>query len=419
MAAQRMPEGFDKADYPLHRCHVWVYEGMIFINLAEGEPTDFDIIIKTLDPFVSHFAIGRTKIVHRETYPTHGNWKLAVENFRECYHCAPAHPEYTMVNAYVATNDRKASAYTPTVEAWNEKTAAMGHPTGRCRNGTDLPGQPHGAFRQPIREGFLTLSEDGQPGAPLLGDIKEFDGGECMVIFGPLFYLYCANDHITTFRFTPVNGQLTDVVLTWLVREDAAEGDYDVDRLKWMWDVTTVQDNYAVAGPLNVAQQVRRQKDANAEVATDALDHVQHLFSPAGVQAGGRLIKKHEYGVMHKGLCQLDPLLHPGGVLTDGTVTFLVQAHMPQYVGRTGPGMGCWQAAYLRHVRKELRCCDRGGEAVMLRHIAKPGPDFNRLVGFLPQHRGGARRRLEQSQEQLDGGALARAVGAQDAGNAL
>ena len=242
VAAQRMPEGFDKADYPLHRCHVWVYEGMIFINLAEGEPTDFDIIIKTLDPFVSHFAIGRTKIVHRETYPTHGNWKLAVENFRECYHCAPAHPEYTMVNAYVATNDRKASAYTPTVEAWNEKTAAMGHPTGRCRNGTDLPGQPHGAFRQPIREGFLTLSEDGQPGAPLLGDIKEFDGGECMVIFGPLFYLYCANDHITTFRFTPVNGQLTDVVLTWLVREDAAEGDYDVDRLKWMWDVTTVQD---------------------------------------------------------------------------------------------------------------------------------------------------------------------------------
>jgi phenylpropionate dioxygenase-like ring-hydroxylating dioxygenase large terminal subunit len=242
VAARRMPEGFDKADYPLHRCHVRVFDGMIFINLAEGEPTDFDIIIKTLDPFVSHFAIGRTKIVHRETYPTHGNWKLAVENFRECYHCAPAHPEYTMVNAYVNANDRKDDAYTPTVEAWNEKTAAMGHPTGRLRNSTDLPEQPHGASRRPIREGFLTLSEDGRPVAPLLGDIKEFDGGECMVIFGPLFYLYCANDHITTFRFTPVNGQLTDVVLTWLVREDAAAGDYDVDRLKWMWDVTTIQD---------------------------------------------------------------------------------------------------------------------------------------------------------------------------------
>ena len=78
--------------------------------------------------------------------------------------------------------------------------------------------------------------------APLLGDIKAFDGGECILMFGPLFYVYCANDHVTTFRFTPVNGKLTDVVLTWLVHEDAEEGDYDVDRLKWMWDVTTIQD---------------------------------------------------------------------------------------------------------------------------------------------------------------------------------
>ena len=242
VAARRMPEGFDKADYSLHRCHVRVYEGMIFINLAAGEPTDFSVIVKTLDPFISHFAIGRTKIVHRETYPTHGNWKLAVENFRECYHCAPAHPEYTMVNAYVAANDKKANAYSPTVEAWNEKTAAMGHPIGFLRNDTDLPEQPHMAFRQPIRDGSVTLSEDGQAVAPLLGDIKEFDGGECILMIGPLFYLYCANDHVTTFRFTPVNGKLTDVVLTWLVHEDAEEGDYDVDRLKWMWDVTTIQD---------------------------------------------------------------------------------------------------------------------------------------------------------------------------------
>ena len=33
------------------------------------------------------------------------------------------------------------------------------------------------------------------------------------------------------------------MVLTWLVHEDAVEGeDYDIDHLKWMWDVTTIQD---------------------------------------------------------------------------------------------------------------------------------------------------------------------------------
>lgn len=242
VAARRMPESFDKADYSLHRCHVRVYEGLIFINLTNGEPSDFDIIAETLDPFVKPHGIARTKIVHREVYPTYGNWKLAVENFRECYHCAPAHPQYTMVNAYVGINDRKADGYTPTVEAWAERTAAMGHPTGRVRNDDDLSGQPHGGFRQPIRDGYLTLSEDGRPVAPLLGDFKDFDGGECMLVFGPLFYIYCGNDHATTFRFTPVNGQFTEVVLTWLVHEDAAEADYDVDRLKWMWDVTTIQD---------------------------------------------------------------------------------------------------------------------------------------------------------------------------------
>ena len=35
----------------------------------------------------------------------------------------------------------------------------------------------------------------------------------------------------------------TEVELTWLVHEDAVEGvDYDLDHLKWMWDVTTIQD---------------------------------------------------------------------------------------------------------------------------------------------------------------------------------
>ena len=242
VAARNMPEGFDAADYPLHRCHARVCEGLIFINLAEGEPSDFDAMAGNLAPYLEPHGLARTKIVHRKVYPTHGNWKLAIENFRECYHCAPAHPEYTRVNSYVGVNDKKSGAYAPTVEAWEKKAAAMGHPYGRVHCDTDPPGQPHGAFRQPIQKGFQTLSRDGRPVAPLIGDFKEFDGGECMLVFGPLFYVYAANDHATTFRFTPVTPQFTEVELTWLVHEDAGEGDYDVDRLKWMWDVTTIQD---------------------------------------------------------------------------------------------------------------------------------------------------------------------------------
>ncbi|HEY7840606.1 MAG TPA: SRPBCC family protein, partial [Gammaproteobacteria bacterium] len=35
----------------------------------------------------------------------------------------------------------------------------------------------------------------------------------------------------------------TDCEISWLVRGDAVEGkDYDVSRLKWLWDVTTIAD---------------------------------------------------------------------------------------------------------------------------------------------------------------------------------
>lgn len=241
--ARRMPDGFNPDDYPLHRCHLRVYQGMMFVNLAEGEPTDFDVIARNLDPFVVPHGIPRTKIVHVERYPTDGNWKLAVENFRECYHCPSAHPEYTRVNAYVRANDAERDGYAETIEAWNDKTAAMGHIVGSVHNNTELPEQPHGAFRQPIREGYLTLSKGGKQVGPLIGDFERFDGGEMMAVFGPLFYVYAANDHVCLFRFTPMTPTHTEVVLTWLVHEDAVEGvDYTVDPLKWMWHVTTVQD---------------------------------------------------------------------------------------------------------------------------------------------------------------------------------
>ena len=39
------------------------------------------------------------KIAAKKTYPTKGNWKLALDNFHECYHCQPSHPEYCHVHS--------------------------------------------------------------------------------------------------------------------------------------------------------------------------------------------------------------------------------------------------------------------------------------------------------------------------------
>ena len=33
-----------------------------------------------------------------EMYPIEANWKLSIENYQECYHCATAHPEYAKMH---------------------------------------------------------------------------------------------------------------------------------------------------------------------------------------------------------------------------------------------------------------------------------------------------------------------------------
>lgn len=245
VSARRMPDGFDAADYPLHPCRVRVLEGLIFVNLAEDEPPDFDRMADHVRPYLAPHGLERTKIAHREVYPTAGNWKLALENFNECYHCAPAHPEYTKVNAFVRVIERRErceGGYAAETEAWAERAAHQGFLTGRDDWADEMPDQPHRAWREPIREGYLTLSEDGRPLAPLIGDFRDFDGAQT-VVFMPFGYFYATGDHATLFRFTPVTPTHTDVVVTWLVHEDAEPGrDYDVERLRWMWHETTIQD---------------------------------------------------------------------------------------------------------------------------------------------------------------------------------
>jgi len=246
VGARGMPEGFDKSQFPLHTCQVRVWHGLIFINMAkEDDPAvaPFEKMAQDLEPYVAAYRLEDTKIVHREVYPTPANWKLVVDNFRECYHCVPSHPEYTMVNAYVRAGEKGLGRYEPVVKAWEEEMARIGHPVGSGESTQTEPRQPYGYWRQPIREGYVTLSEDGKPVAPLLGDLKVWDGGETAFTLGPLSYLYLCADHLCMFRFTPVSATQSDVVVTWHVRADAeADKDYDLERLKWMWDVTTIED---------------------------------------------------------------------------------------------------------------------------------------------------------------------------------
>ena len=242
--ARGMPAEFDPEPYGLHPCQVRVLHGLIYLCLdADGAP-DFDAIAQNVGAYIAPYRIERAKIVHRETFPTSANWKLVVENFRECAHCLPAHPEYASTYAYVREWERGGiHAYDDATTAWNREVSAQGLPAGAGSWEETFLDQPHYARRRPIGNGRCTLTDDGKPAAPLMGDFKQYDGGDTVVWLHPLHAFWGANDHVTLFRFTPVSTQHTDVELIWLVREEAQEGvDYDVKRVAWLWHETTVAD---------------------------------------------------------------------------------------------------------------------------------------------------------------------------------
>ena len=241
LSARHMSDDFEESRHALHRCQVEVVEGLVFISLASQGNAEFDQIRHNLLPYLKPHGLPQTKVVHREFYPTHANWKLVVENFRECYHCLPAHPEYTQVNDYVRAGERGSESFQAMNKRFKEATIRKGRKSGM--EYFSSPVQPHQIWRHPIQDGYRTLTCDGSPAGPLLGEFEEYDGAETGSFMGALSYLYATNDHATVFRFTPKNPEFTEVVVSWLVREDAKEGaDYDLDHLKWMWDVTTIQD---------------------------------------------------------------------------------------------------------------------------------------------------------------------------------
>ena len=94
-AAAHMPQGFDRSQLGLRRLHTRVFMGLIFVNFAD-EPPAFEPIERDLGEPLRPYGLDRAKVAHRQNYPITSNWKLAIENYCECYHCGPAHPEYSV-----------------------------------------------------------------------------------------------------------------------------------------------------------------------------------------------------------------------------------------------------------------------------------------------------------------------------------
>jgi phenylpropionate dioxygenase-like ring-hydroxylating dioxygenase large terminal subunit len=279
LAARLMPVDFAKEDNGLHRCHVRVFHGFIFLNLSEQQPVDFDATFADLGSYLDFHGFADARIAHAASYPTDANWKLVVENFVECYHCSPAHPEFVSMHppqALVAFGAGPSSGpaaavdqYLPTLKAWEERAAALGRPIGTVDDG---PESSHLRLlmQRTIREGYESETQDGRPASSLMGKRVAFDQGRMYLSFSPFTQLVATNDFAVLFRFTPRSTLETDVDLFWLV--DGKATDVDVEKMIWGWDQTTKQDKVITennqAGILSTRYRPGRYSDHERRVMT-------------------------------------------------------------------------------------------------------------------------------------------------------
>ena len=87
-----MPADFDKADNGLFPCHIRVFHGLIFINMSEEEPDDFDATFGDMGPILDYHGIADARIAHAGSYPTTANWKLVDREFLRMLSLRPFAP---------------------------------------------------------------------------------------------------------------------------------------------------------------------------------------------------------------------------------------------------------------------------------------------------------------------------------------
>ena len=128
-------EGFSKSDWPLRPVAVGNWEGFLFLNLSPM-PEPFEQYMEPVwDRFV-RFGTSDLRLGKTIEYTVRANWKLIVQNYSECYHCALVHPELTRLTPPTGgQNDLTDGAFLGGYMDLNNPTGSMTMSGGRavCR----------------------------------------------------------------------------------------------------------------------------------------------------------------------------------------------------------------------------------------------------------------------------------------------
>ena len=234
--APRMGEGFDRAVHGLGAIHVRVIAGVIYVCLADTPPDFTDFAVRA-GPMIAPLQLEDTKLAHESFLLEKANWKLVMENARECYHCGKHHPELAR-SFPVELSGHFDIGETDRAEAFSRRMAQLGLAIG------PEDGDSWQATRFALNVGRQSITLDGAPAVkrPIMS-LGDGDLGSLRWANEPNAFCHATADHVFMFSAMPLGPKETLVTGKWLVHKDAVEGvDYDVENLTALWTATNLQD---------------------------------------------------------------------------------------------------------------------------------------------------------------------------------
>ncbi|MCT9930829.1 aromatic ring-hydroxylating dioxygenase subunit alpha [Planotetraspora sp. A-T 1434] len=211
----KMPD-IDRVEYGLVNVHVREWLGYVWVCLAdEPEPFEEEVqgqVVSRLGDLdsIHNYGIESLEVARRIVYDVKANWKLIIENFMECYHCATIHPELVEVLPEFAEG---------------------------------LATQLYVGHGAEFGEGVEGFTVDGSPGADRIPGVSETqDRRYYGLTVRPLMFINLVPDHVVIHRIFPLAADHTVLECDWLFRADVVRSGRDLEPSIELFHRVNVQD---------------------------------------------------------------------------------------------------------------------------------------------------------------------------------
>jgi Rieske 2Fe-2S family protein len=211
----KMPD-VDRTEWGLRKVHVREWLGYVWVCLTEEPPSFEDTVIGDVRfrlgdvESIERYAIETLQVGRRISYDIKANWKLIIENFMECYHCATIHPELTEV-----------------LPEFADGFAAQFYVGHGARFGEDV-------------EGFTVDGSAGLGRIPGVGEDQ--DRRYFAVTIRPQVFVNLVPDHVIFHRMYPVAPDRTLVECDWLYLPEVVASGRDLSHSVELFHRVNQQD---------------------------------------------------------------------------------------------------------------------------------------------------------------------------------